>query len=101
MDLVGRYEKTISKMSISVKGGQTRGTKITKESENGGASTHSVMFAGVPIPTSRKYPTAYMAFTKPRSAAFCAQRNASVSDWGKTPGEPTRYQAVNAKQASR
>jgi hypothetical protein len=63
--------------------------------------THSGILGGVPMPTSRKYPTAYMAFARPASAAFFAHRNASVSDWGSTPGEPTRYHAVNAKHESR
>ncbi len=63
--------------------------------------TYSGIFVGVPMPTSRKYPTAYMAFTKSASAAFFAHRNASVSDCGRTPGEPTRYHAVSAKHASR
>ena len=43
---------------------------------------------------------AYIAFTSPASAALRAQRYASVSDWGSTPGEPTRYHAVSAKDAS-
>jgi hypothetical protein len=63
--------------------------------------THSFWLGGVPIPTSQKYPTAYMAFASPPSAARFAHKNASVSDCGSTPGEPTRYQAVNAKHASR
>ncbi len=63
--------------------------------------THSCWLGEVPIPTSQKYPTAYMAFARPPSAARFAHKNASVSDCGSTPGEPTRYQAVNAKHASR
>ena len=59
------------------------------------------MLGSVPMPTSRKYPTAYMALTSPASAALNAQRYASVSDCGRTPGEPTRYHAVSAKHASR
>ena len=51
--------------------------------------------------TSVKYPTAYCALARPISAAFLAHKNASVSDWGSTPGDPTRYQAVSAKQPSR
>ena len=43
---------------------------------------------------------AYIALTSPPSAAFRAQRYASVSDWGSTPGDPTRYHAVSAKHAS-
>jgi hypothetical protein len=42
-----------------------------------------------------------MAFASSPSAARLAHRNASVSDCGSTPGEPTRYQAVRAKHASR
>ena len=64
------------------------------------AATHSFILGIVPIPTSRKYPTAYIAFGKPASAALRAHRYASVSDCGRTPGEPTRYHAVKAKHAS-
>jgi hypothetical protein len=42
-----------------------------------------------------------MALASPPSAARLAHRNASVSDCGSTPGEPTRYHAVSAKHASR
>lgn len=63
--------------------------------------THSDVLGGEPMPTSRKYPTAYIAFARPASAAFFAHKNASVSDCGSTPGEPTRYHAVSAKHASR
>ena len=45
-----------------------------------GKRTHSDGFAGVPMPTSKKYPTAYIALARPASAAFWAQRKASVSD---------------------
>ena len=65
------------------------------------AGTYSFMLGWVPMPTSRKYPQVYIALTSPASAAFWAQRNASVSDCGKTPGDPMRYQAVSAKHASR
>lgn len=64
-------------------------------------ATHKSKSTPVPIPTSKKYPTAYIAFTSPASAALFPHKNASVSDWGNTPGEPTRYHAVRAKQASR
>lgn len=43
-------------------------------------STYSLGLDVVPIPTSRKYPTAYIAFARPPSAAFFAHKNASVSD---------------------
>ena len=64
-------------------------------------NTYSWGSGAVPIPTSRKYPTAYIALASPASAALFAHRYASVSDCGSTPGEPTRYHAVRAKQASR
>lgn len=64
-------------------------------------NTYSCGSGVVPIPTSRKYPTAYIALASPASAAFFAHRYASVSDCGSTPGEPTRYHAVRAKHASR
>lgn len=51
--------------------------------------------------TSVKYPTAYCALASPISAAFLAHKKASVSDCGSTPGDPTRYHAVNAKHPSR